>query len=80
VPLRAVPVAWKLSTTEERLQDQSCLLQRGDYTNTGRNIEKLAWVRVPVRAAPVVRKLSTIEERHQDRVVSFEEDVTGTQA
>jgi hypothetical protein len=31
VPLRVVPVPRKLSTTEERLQDQSCLTRRGDY-------------------------------------------------
>jgi hypothetical protein len=31
VPVRAVPVARKLSTTEERRQDQSCLFRGGDW-------------------------------------------------
>jgi hypothetical protein len=53
-PVRAVPVARKLSTIEERRQDQSCLFRRGDYRNKGQKPEKLSWVRV-------LEKMSSLE-------------------
>jgi hypothetical protein len=36
VPMNIVSVARKLSTIEERRQDQSCLFRKGDYRNKGR--------------------------------------------
>jgi hypothetical protein len=47
--VRAVPVARKLSTIEERRQEQSCLSRRGDYRNEGQKSEKVSWVRVSVK-------------------------------
>jgi hypothetical protein len=40
-PAKMVPVARKISTIEERRQDQSCLFRRGDHRNKGHNTEKL---------------------------------------
>jgi hypothetical protein len=40
VPVRAVPVARKLSTIEERRWDQSCLPRREDGRNKGHNRER----------------------------------------
>jgi galactose-1-phosphate uridylyltransferase len=65
-PVRAVPVPRKLSTIEERRQDQSCLFQRGDFRNKGHNPEKLSRVRVLTRMVSVARNLSTIEEQRQE--------------
>jgi hypothetical protein len=65
--VRAVPVACKLSTIEERRQEQRCLFGSGDCRNKGHNPEKLSWVRFPVKMASVSRKLSTVEERRQDQ-------------
>jgi hypothetical protein len=45
--VRAVPVARKLSTIEERRQDQSCLFRQGDYTNKGHNHEKCVLRSIP---------------------------------
>jgi hypothetical protein len=42
--MRVVAVAWKLSMIEERLQEQSCLFQTGDYGNKGHSLDKLTWV------------------------------------
>jgi hypothetical protein len=36
-PVRVIAVAQKLSTIEERLQEQSCLFQKGDYRIKGHN-------------------------------------------
>jgi hypothetical protein len=46
--MKMVSVVRKLSTIEERRQDQSYLFLRGDYRNKGHNPEKLSWVRFPV--------------------------------
>jgi hypothetical protein len=69
VLVRVVPVAWKLSTTEEWCQDQNCLFWWVDYRNKGRNPEKLSWVWLPVKV--VAQKLSMIEEWHQDQSCFF---------
>jgi hypothetical protein len=71
-PVRAVPVAQKLSTIEERRQDQSYLFRRGDYRNKDHNPpKKLSWVPFPVKTVSVARKLSTIEELRQDQSCLF---------
>jgi hypothetical protein len=70
-PVRAVPVARKRSTIEERRQDQSCLFERWDYRNEGRKPPKLSWVRFPVKMVSVDRKLITIEERRKDQNCLF---------
>jgi hypothetical protein len=75
VPVRAVPIARKISKIEERRQGQSCLPRRGDYREKEQNREKLSCIRVPVKMVPVARKLSTIEERPQDQNC-FEEEIT----
>jgi hypothetical protein len=67
VPVRVVPVARKLSTTEERRRDQSCLLRRGDCITTGLKPKKLSWVCVPVRVVTAARKLNSIEERRRNQ-------------
>jgi hypothetical protein len=67
VPVRPVPLARKLSTAEERRQDQSCLFRKVYYRNKDQNCEKLSCVRVPVKIIPVARELNTIEEQRQDR-------------
>jgi hypothetical protein len=67
----AVPVAWKLSTIEERRQDQNCLFRRGDYRIKGHNPEKLLWIRFPAKMFSVARKLSMTEERRQDQSCFF---------
>jgi hypothetical protein len=38
--VRVLPVARKLSTIQERRQDQSCVFRREDYRNRGHNHEK----------------------------------------
>jgi hypothetical protein len=76
VPVGVVPVARKLSTLEERRQDQNCLFRRGDYRNKGHNPEQL-WVRLPVKIVSVARNLSTIEERRQDQSC-FGKEIAGT--
>jgi hypothetical protein len=48
-PVKMISVALKLSTTEERRQDQSCLFRRGDYRIRGHNPENPFWVRDPVK-------------------------------
>jgi hypothetical protein len=40
VPVRMVSVTRKLSTEDERLQDQSCLFRQEDCRNRGHNPEK----------------------------------------
>jgi hypothetical protein len=73
VPVRAVPVARKLRTIEERRQDQSCLFRRGDYTNKGHNHDKnLSWVLGPVKMVSVARKVSTIDERRIEQNCLFQ--------
>jgi hypothetical protein len=47
VPVRAVPVARKLSKIERR-DDRSCEFRRGDNRNKGHN-PKTVWVRVSVK-------------------------------
>jgi hypothetical protein len=69
--LRAVSVAQKLITTEERRQDQSCLFQKRDYRNKGPNPENMSCVLVPVKVVYVAWKLSTIEKRCQDQSCWF---------
>jgi hypothetical protein len=48
VPVMMISVARKLSTLEERYQNQSCLFRRGEYRNKGHNPVKVSWVRVLV--------------------------------
>jgi hypothetical protein len=62
-PMRVVLVARKLSTTEERRLEQSCLFRRGDYINKDQNPEKLSWVRFPVKMVSVARILSMMSQR-----------------
>jgi hypothetical protein len=66
VPKKAVPVARKLSTIEERRQDQSCLFRRGDHRIKDHNPGNLSWVRALVKMAFVSRKLGTTGEQCQD--------------
>lgn len=47
-PVRAVPVAHKLSTIEERRPNQNYLFRIGDSGKSSHNTEKLSLVRVPV--------------------------------
>jgi hypothetical protein len=47
-PVRAVPVARKLSTIEERRPNQNYLFRIGDSGKSSHNTEKLSLVRVPV--------------------------------
>jgi hypothetical protein len=66
VPERVVPVARERSTIEERRQDQSCLVGKGDYSNKGHNPEKSVLRSSPDEDKPVARKLSTIEQWCQE--------------
>jgi hypothetical protein len=70
VPVRLDPVARKLSTREERRQEQRCLFRRGDYRNHGHNHVYMSRVRVPVKMFPVARKPSRIKQRCQYMYVS----------
>jgi hypothetical protein len=78
VPVRTVPVARKLSTIEERRQDQSCLFRRGDYRNRAHYPKHLSWVQVPMKMVSGARKLNTIEERRKEQNCLFWAEVTGT--
>jgi hypothetical protein len=71
-PVRAVPLARKISTIEERRQDQSCFFRRGDYKNKGYNPD-ISWVLFPAKMVSVARKLITTEERRQDRSCPFQQ-------
>jgi hypothetical protein len=65
-------VARKLSTIKERRQDQSCLFQRGDYSDKGLNPDMLFWVRFPVKVVSAAQKLGTIAEQRQDQSCLFQ--------
>jgi hypothetical protein len=57
-----VTVAQKLSLIEERLQDQRCLLQTGDYRNKGHNSGKLSCIRFLMKKLSVDQKINMTEE------------------
>jgi hypothetical protein len=78
--VKMVYVARKLSTTEERCQDQICFFRRGHYRNKGQYTEKLSWVQFPVKMVFVARKLSVIQERRQDQSCCFSAKIAGTKA
>jgi hypothetical protein len=73
VPVSVVPVARKLSTTEERRRGQSCLFQRWDYKNRDRSHENLLSDRVPLKMVSVPGKPSMIKEQRQDQSSLFRE-------
>jgi hypothetical protein len=55
--VRAVSLARKLNTIEGRIQDQSCLSQRGSYRSKEYNPEKFfVWKRKLQKESPVSRK------------------------
>jgi hypothetical protein len=43
VPVRALPVPWKLGTLEERRKDKRRLFGTGCYRNRGKYLEKGFW-------------------------------------
>jgi hypothetical protein len=70
VPLSMVSVARKLSTIEERIQDQSCLFRRGDYRS--RDITpKICPGFDPGEIVSVAQLLSTIMHRNQQQNCLF---------
>lgn len=62
VPVRVVSVARKLSSIEERLQDQSCWFRVGQQRKKFHNAENLFQVQVTINIFSLTRKLSTIKE------------------
>jgi hypothetical protein len=78
VPVRAVPVARKLSTIEERRQDQSCLFRSGNYKNKGHNPENCPGFESRWEC------FCSLETKHDRRMaprqknVCFGEEITGT--
>jgi hypothetical protein len=69
--LKAIAVAWKLSITEERYQQQSCLLQAGHNKNKVHNSDKLTWVPFPTDMFSSDWKLRTTEKQRQQQSCLF---------
>jgi hypothetical protein len=79
--VKNISVALKLSTTEERSQDQTCLFRRGYYRNRDHSPAKSVLGSKPAEIVCVARKISTTEERRQDQnCLFFEERLTELEA
>jgi hypothetical protein len=62
--VRVDTVAQKLSMVEERLQEQSCLFQTGDYICMAHDTDKLTWV-------CFTRKMVSVDRIMSPRLKSF---------
>jgi hypothetical protein len=73
--MKMVSVARKLSTIEERREDQSYLFRRGDYRNRGHNIEKTVLGSSPDEDGFEAQYKNGAE----NKILFFGEETTGTE-